>query len=528
MRQLCDFGKSRSTRVADRGSYRPMSPSVRLLDSLSHPASAGPETARPKFHPLELALVAITALHLCFLPWAFGTMHAWSQLTSLGLSALGFGLALLPRTDNDAFSSSAGPTEWPAARLLRFPIFWASLAVLAYIAIQGFNPAWRYVTENNDWWLEPVNHLNWLPSGIAAPFEISNPWRMLTVFASLGLLVSSVWVGFLRRQSYRILFTGLALNAGLLGLIVLLQRVGNADQIFWSYPSSNSSFIASFIYPNHAGPYFNLMVALAVGLAWWQYQRSRHRLARPAPARLLAGLAIFTGLLVIFSYSRMSITLLLTFMLLTGGILALRLFRRPGPMLNREELLPLILILAGLTSFCLVAINTERVWVRFASFMTDPAGTARGRRLIRQAATDMWQDRWLYGWGAGSFRYGFTKYAQPYPEISPSSEGGGRRYWEHAHNDVLEFPVELGLAGMLPVAGMLGYAAWQLGRRRFWRNPVSLSLVLGCALVLMHAWVDFVFQCPAVLLTWSVLLIGAIRWQELDQPGGRHRVSEVS
>ncbi|MGA3007493.1 MAG: hypothetical protein ABSE59_06340, partial [Opitutaceae bacterium] len=54
-----------------------------------------------------------------------------------------------------------------------------------------------------------------------------------------------------------------------------------------------------------------------------------------------------------------------------------------------------------------------------------------------------------------------------------------------------------------------------------WRNAVSLSVVLGCALTLLHASFDFVFQNPAVLLTWSVLLVGAVRWAELDQPGGR-------
>ena len=512
--------------VAARGSDRRVIPAVRPLNPIFHPASAGSGLEGPRLHPLERALVAITALHLCFLPWALGTMHVWSQLASLGLSAVGFGLALLPRADNDAFSSSTGPTEWPAARLRRFPIFWASLAWLAYVAVQGFNPAWHYLTENNDWWLEPVSHLAWLPSGVDAPFEQSNPWRLFVVFASLGLLVCSVWTGFLRRQSYRILFVVLAVNAGLLGLLGLLQRLGNADQILWSCPSSNASFIASFIYPNHAGPYFNLMVALAVGLAWWQHERTRRRLARPAPARLLAALAAFTGLLVIFSYSRMSITLLLGFMVLTGGILAVRLGGNKGPVPGRAEFFPLILVLAGLTSFCVVSVNTEKVWERFSGFMADPAAAARDRTLTRRAATDMLHDRWLFGWGAGGFRYGFTKYAKRYPEIGQSADGR-RRYWEHAHNDLLEFPVELGLAGMLPLAGMLGYGAWQLGRRRFWRNPVSLCLVLGCGLVMVHAWVDFVFQCPAVLLTWSVLLTGAVRWLELDQTGVRPRVAKA-
>ena len=123
-------------------------------------------------------------------------------------------------------------------------------------------------------------------------------------------------------------------------------------------------------------------------------------------------------------------------------------------------------------------------------------------------------------WGAGCFRYGFPKYTKEYPAIHYFNNGV-RRSWEHAHNDLLEFPAELGVAGLLPVAGILGTGLWQLYRRRFWRNCVALALVLGCTLVVLHASVDFVFQNPAVLLTWSVLLAGALRWTELDQPGGR-------
>jgi O-antigen ligase len=135
----------------------------------------------------------------------------------------------------------------------------------------------------------------------------------------------------------------------------------------------------------------------------------------------------------------------------------------------------------------------------------------------------MLQDRWLFGWGAGCFRYGFPLYAQKYPTIY-KSENNNLRFWEHAHDDLLEFPIEFGVVGLIPLFIALGCAGWQLTRRRFWRNGVSLALVLVCTLVACHSWVDFVFQNPAVLLTWCVLLLAAVRWLELDQPGA-HRLA---
>ena len=463
--------------------------------------------------------MGVTALHLCFLPWALGTMHAWSQLTSLGFAIVGFVLAALPRTGTEDFVEPPGAAPWPAARLLRFPVFWAGLALLGYIAVQGFNPAWRFISVDHEWWIEPIAHVSWLPSGVDAPFIRANPWRALTVDGSLWLLVCSVWAGFLRRKSYRALFFILASNAFFLALLGVLQKLSGTDRIFWSYLPSNASFVSSFIYPNHAGPYFNLMVALAAGLAWWHRQRARRHLENPGQAFFFMFLAVFTGLAVIASYSRMSVVLLLVLTVFAGGVFVLGRFRRSGRIHGRLAFLLLALALGGFVGTGLVVLRAAKVWERLADQVAHPVAFDRDRTLARQASRDMLCDRWLLGWGAGCFRYNFQDYVAKYPEIYYGANY--RQYWEHAHDDLLEFPVELGAAGMLPLAGILGYGVWQLGRRRFWRNAVSFCIVLGCALVLLHAWVDFVFQNPAVLLTWGVLLVGAARWPELEQAGSR-------
>src|SRR3954464_14838890 len=132
---------------------------------------------RLPLHPLEKAVLVAVCVHLCFLPWALGTMHPWSQITSLVLASIGLTLALIPRlyrgdyllpihigeptTQNrgpnihlsssdrkvseshpqlSAFSpqpSAMRLSPWP--RLLRFPIFWIGLALLGYIVLQALN-----------------------------------------------------------------------------------------------------------------------------------------------------------------------------------------------------------------------------------------------------------------------------------------------------------------------------------------------------------------------------------------------------
>jgi len=483
------------------------------------------ELPRPPLHRWEATLVGVTALHLCSLPWALGGMHAWSQLTSLALAVTGFFLAALPRTPAGTCHGDPGPLYWPAARLLREPVFWAGLIFLGYITVQGFNPAWHFQSNTETWWLEPLDPVSWLPTGVDAPYARSNPWRVLTVFGSLLCLVASMWVGFTRRKSFHTLFTVLVLNAGLLAMFGLVQRLSGTPLIFWRYVSSNDKFVASFIYPNHGGPYFYLLTSVALGLAWWHAQRSRQQLDNSGPAAVFVFIAACCGLLVVFSSSRMSVILLLALILFLGVSLVFKLRRRTGPVRHRPELLPLVLIIVAIVSIGLVTLQTDKLRERFSDLFANPTVAVLDRTLPRQAAEEMFQDRWVYGWGAGCFRYCFPKYTRKYPTIHYFPHGP-RRYWEHAHNDLIEFPVELGVVGLLPIAGIFGGCAWRLYRRRVWRNVVSLSLVLGCALITVHAWVDFVFQNPAILLTWSVLLAGALRWTELDQPGRRKVTAE--
>jgi len=462
----------------------------------------------------------MTAVHLGFLPWALGGVHVWSQFVSLGLAAVGFVLALGVRGDPPSGSALAQP----AAKLWRWPFFWAGLVTLAYIAVQGFNPSWRFVADGRSWWLVPIPHLAWLPTGVAAPFARSNPWRGFLVLGSLWLLVCSVRRGFLRRQSFRVLFALLTANAGLLALLGMAEQITGTPRIFWSYTPSNPQFVASFIYRNHAGAYFDLMVALAAALAWWHYRRSRRLLESPAQTVFFAFLAAFVALIVIFSASRMAIFLILVFGIVVAGTSIAQFLRRDGEGEGGREAVSVLAALAACLLIGLIAIGADTVWGRFAELANDPAATLRDRMWVRQAAGQMLRDRWFFGWGAGCFRYGFPLYAQHYPTVYEYGNGL-RKYWEHAHDDLLEIPIELGAAGLLPIAATLASGLPGLRRRRFWRNPVSFCIILACALTVAHGWLDFVFQCPAVLLTWSVLLVAAARWAELDPSAARHRLN---
>ena len=446
-------------------------------------------------------------------------MHVWSQLTSLVLAFLGFILAMLPRTQKRASSNEdkSPVRSWPLSPVIHSSVFWAGVIFLLYAAVQGLNPAWHYFSNAESWWLEPATPVSWLPSSVEAPFAKSNPWRALTIFVSFTLLLSSIWAGFSRRKSYHLLWVAVMANATVLALLGIAQRLLGADRIFGLYKPSNRAFVSSFIYPNHAGCYFNLMLGLAAGMAWWHHQRSNRCIEGPGAAAAATSVAICCSSLVLISCSRVSIVLMMVFTVIVGGALLFRLVRRNGPIGRRQESIPLIMTLTAFLCVGFVVLSSDKLRERFAIVASSPVAADQDRSFARQAARDMFADHWMFGWGAGSFRYGFTKYVKFYPAIY-YSDNGGRRTWEHAHSDPLEFLCEFGVLGLLPLVYILIQVAWKIARSRVWRNPLTIPIVCAVALVIFHSWFDFVFQCPAVLLTWGVMLVGAIRWAKLDRP----------
>ena len=90
-------------------------------------------------------------------------------------------------------------------------------------------------------------------------------------------------------------------------------------------------------------------------------------------------------------------------------------------------------------------------------------------------------------------------------------------FWEQAHNDILQFPIELGLAGMILFGAAAVTLAVLLGRSYFWENPLSASVIFAALLILGYSWWDFPFQNPAILVTWCTLVVAAVMWARMEE-----------
>ena len=480
----------------------------------------GPSKRRG-LHPLEVRLLWLVSAHIVFLPWAVGGMRLWGQISSLVLATAGFMVAMTPRIYTGD-SAEDGPYRVSfTGKLLRFPLFWLGLALLVYVALQGLNPSWVYQTDGKVWWMKRLNSISWLPTGVSVPFQHGGgPWRALVIYASAWLTMCTVWVGFTRRRTVRLLFIVIASNGLALSLFGLIQRLLSNGKIFWFWDSPNESFFSSFFYKNHAGAYLNLCLAVASGLAAWHYLRGIRRHEKSNPSGLYVFFALVIAMSVFVSYSRGAAIAMMVFACLAIVGFVIHQWYTPNATRRPLVIFCLAVILGLFLKIGLESLDATEAWSRINHVFSGEDASVNYRKVATTASLDMYGDYWARGTGAGGFRFLFPTYQHRYPEIC--TESGKPVYWEHAHNDILEFPIELGLFGtLLILAAGTWWVQFQL-RSTFWKTPLGLLVIIGGGLTVAHAWGDFLFQCPAILVLWSVLFVAIALWSRFES---RHRAA---
>lgn len=468
-------------------------------------------------HPAERLLLAVICAHLLFVAWAFGGTRTWTMPISLGFGVLEILIALWPRNYAGKYVSSGGDFRlltWP--KLLRFPIFWLGLLLVALVVTQALNWRWLYERERGMWWIELRPYKEWLPTSVKAPFEVGGPWPVAMVFTTAWLLVCSAWIGFTRRRTLQILLAVVTTCGFVLGLTGLVQRLSGTNKLLWLVKIDYAAFFASFIYKNHAGAYLNLTLAACVGLAAWFMTRRTVRHERSSPAAVFVFIAVAIAISVLFTYSRGALALTLAFLGLAAIGGAVIFLRQPSATRRWPVVLLIAVFFVGFAALGLRTKPAKLAWERLQTLSEQSNEGFQTREFARKTTVEMFSEFWPRGAGAGCFQFHFREYQKTRPELGPTT-GRYPVKWEHAHCDLLQFPLELGLAGTVFLGLMLGYWLLRFVRSGAWKNPVSLSLFAGCGLLLAHAWLDLVFQSPAILLLWCLYWPVMIRWAETDK-----------
>ncbi|MDH3326836.1 MAG: O-antigen ligase family protein [Gammaproteobacteria bacterium] len=150
-----------------------------------------------------------------------------------------------------------------------------------------------------------------------------------------------------------------------------------------------------------------------------------------------------------------------------------------------------------------VAYMANEGWLNRFQFIVD---NAPQRLIIWETSLEIFYDYWLTGVGPGNYQYLYPMYQQ----------FGAEYFVDHAHNDPLELLVEQGIIGMILLALPLFYIMLILARhivknRSITTIATQISTLVVVTAVLLHSFVDFIFQIPALAIYFYMFLALALR-----------------
>ena len=329
--------------------------------------------------------------------------------------------------------------------------------------------------------------------------DVEKTWRsFLAASGCTALLWATVMLD--RGERLRIVYTVLAV--AFLGLLLGVVQITSASHALYfqadAVPGTLTGFFGN---RNHEGTLLIMAAALTIVLIGAEHSRER-KLTLLALALVFVSGAIATR-------SRAAILLLLV----AAVLLAVQKMRAP-----RKALLAGTAACAGL--FALVWL-TPVGHSAFGRFLGE--GGAFGRLLIWRESLAALREVFPVGTGMGTF-------AQVYGSLEPL-ESVSRVYINHAHSEILQVPIELGLPGVLVVLGIVAF--WLLRMLRPGRDSDLISQgILGClALPLLHSLADYPLRAFAMAAVACVLLASAFppriveeEEEEAVEPGpGRRR-----
>ncbi|MGB0415359.1 MAG: O-antigen ligase family protein [Coraliomargarita sp.] len=478
--------------------------------------------ASPSIAPREWAVVFSGGLTLAFTAWAFAGVQMWSLHTMLAGSALTFlcALAPLPTWMNGVDGEHGNATN--LKRLTRFPVFWFGLLLMVYIVIQGLNPAWELKRHDRGWWVEEVEPIGWLPSGVQTEYAKMNAFRVLANFGAAFLLVWGFWVGIRRRKSAVLVLWILVLSGAAMALVAVLQRMADADKVLWLVRSANKHFWGSFFYRNQGVAYLTLIMVASAVLYFYHYNQSERRGQSGGPYMLLFLILALVYASICLALSRGGV---LFGGIFVAGFVAFAVGRTLlGSSWRRSVLVSLLA--AGLIGSGVYGayrlVDFEAIAKRFGDVEETIQTADQDSRWICTAITwKMAQEELVFGWGAGSWRYIFPMYQKSYPEIYYQryhrKKGWiGRRVYHEAHNDLVQYFFELGIVGS--VLFLLPFVYWicSLAVRSAGNALSAVMLLLGLTVAFGHAFVDFIFQSPAYWVAFSGMLCISVKLLSLD------------
>jgi O-antigen ligase len=316
-----------------------------------------------------------------------------------------------------------------------------------------------------------------LPLSLAPPATI---WSLLALLppAAMFLMVAS-----LPNDERRRLAIPLLTIASVSIVLGAFQLIGGPESPLRLYAITNpTSPVGFFANVNHEGtlllcslPFMAFLAGQAAG------RRSRSRRSGGAVISIAVGLFLTVGIAISGSSAGYGL-------FFPTALASLLIYRRT--VVGRIAWPWTVGMAVVLVIFAAAALRGPLSSEAFAGDLTDQPTS---RRVLAATTTQAIEDSFPVGTGLGTFQTVYRRYENP--------DRVTRQYANHAHNDYLEFVLELGIAGLLLIVAFIAW--WAMALVRVWRSEVpgaamarAASVAIG--VVLLHSIVDYPVRTSAI------------------------------
>ncbi len=291
---------------------------------------------------------------------------------------------------------------------------------------------------------------------------------------------------------------------------VLLHLSGNQSDYFGVRIRHLDSASGTYVNRNHFAGFLEMSLALGIGLliaglsdrsadTWKKFVRQTIEWILSPKMVLRLALCVLVIALTT-THSRMGNAAFFSSLLITGVI---------GIALSRYATRNTVLLLTSLVAIDLLIVGSwfgvEKLAKRFEQASVE---MVQERELPGSRALELAKDFPVFGAGPGTFSLAFPPYRTE--KITA--------FFDHAHNDYVQFAAESGFLGLAILAaivvlsvGAALVAQWQ--RRDPLMRGMAFACIMGVTAILIHSWVDFNLQIPANAALFMVLL--ALGWISL-------------
>ena len=392
-----------------------------------------------------------------------------------------------------------GFMPWPNGRPMRgLPAAWltfaAVLTLMVLLQVLPMEPLARiFGAYPEALWQGELRPGQWSP----------NPNAGLRAWATFMALLVIAWTAARLRTEHRgLLWLVIAGSALFQATYGLMTHATGSETVLGLWPRNNPDYVhGSFSNRNLYAGYLALTWPLAVAI-WWRHSTPG---IRKLPFELRVAGSVISGAIIgaalLGSASRLG-----SAAGLGGMLVALVLWTRYRSHLSKAAIWPIYL-----TAFAALIAAT---WYGLTPLAERLAVTSveEGRFEVYALMLTQLEPRWwLSGVGLGGFEAVFR-------QVQPADMGG---WYDYAHNDVLQWLLEMGLVGLLL---LLAVAVALVRNARLERE--TIPIYAGLAALMLVAFGDFSWHIPAtqVVLATFVGFILAPRVRS-NEPRAQSRVT---